>query len=93
MLDPASDKLHYAGEFHDPRGCTACSLATLSDAGRRANGPTVVTFTDPDGTTTVMQAESVTWNYNTEPFIPEEVWFACTETHPEQALLRKEDAE
>jgi hypothetical protein len=97
-------ELHAAGEFHDPRGCLACYQVTAAEDVRRlaagaglrfgfdgsgTTGPTVVTFTSPDGATSVVQAESVTIHYDPEPFVPEEVWNACVEPHSAQALVRK----
>jgi hypothetical protein len=102
--EQTADDLHAAGHFHDPRGCLACYQVTAAENARklaagaglrvgfdgdRTTGPTVVTFTSPEGTETVMQAESVTVHYDPEPYIPEEAWNACVDPHPAQALVRK----
>lgn len=101
-----ADELHAAGDFHDPRGCLACHQVTAAEDvrrlaagaglrvgfdGCRTTGPTVVSFTSPDGTETVMQAESVTVHYDPDPYIPEDAWNACVEPHPAQALLKRVD--
>ena len=61
--------LHAAGEFHDPASCPECNRSGPKrafigfDGARRIDGPASVTFIAPDGTTTVMQAESIEWEY------------------------------
>lgn len=62
-------ELHAAGEFHDPALCPECNHSGPKrgfvglDGARRVDGPVPVTFVAPDGTTTVMQAESIEWEY------------------------------
>lgn len=87
MTDPrTAAQLHEAGEFHNPASCQTClssfrRRATLGFDGarprtERVDGPIPVTFTDPDGNITVVQAESVEWTHepDAEPWVPREQW-------------------